>query len=70
MKRGHPICVTCWMIRNPTRGLPERRLDTGSYPCCFCDERTAWGLFVRASPGSTPCRGKGGYHEMDEAMEG
>lgn len=55
---NHPMCVACWNERHPDRdpvcagGLAERSLT-----CCFCQEPTIAGIFVRADPVDVPCAG-------------
>ena len=53
----HAICERCWADRQDGRE-PVRLEDPDTETCCFCGEATMSGIYLRADPLYTPCRGK------------
>lgn len=52
----HAICDNCWDEQNPDR--PSPRTHEGSHEtCCFCSQGTISGIYVRADPKETACKG-------------
>jgi len=65
-KWTHAICNDCWDARNPNGRTPHRLKDPEPEYCCFCNEPTISGIYVRSDPEKTPCKGQGGrLHEED-----
>lgn len=55
-KWTHVVCGTCYDKMYPGRE-PARLRDVTEERCCFCDGPTNEGIFVRADPNETLCKG-------------
>lgn len=53
----HSICVECWNEKNPDRQA-HRLVEAEENKCCFCGKQHSSGIFVRADPNETPCKGQ------------
>ena len=51
---NHVLCWRCWKIWIAMHGQPGRTpirvKDSPLEPCCFCEEETDAGIFVRIDP--------------------
>lgn len=56
-KFTHSICEDCWNQRNPDR-IAHRVTDVDPEACCFCAKAHSSGIYVRANPAETPCKGQ------------
>jgi len=56
-KWNHSMCILCWRLRRGNRE-PFRLKDPKETICCFCGEKHQSGIFVRADPESTICKGE------------
>lgn len=58
----HAICAPCWNERHPERPIETTSRIVESFridePCCFCGETTSAGIYLRADPQTTLCKGE------------
>jgi hypothetical protein len=54
-KWTHPICVECYVAREPGRA-PIRVQDAPEETCCFCGKPTTDGIYCRADPTGLVCK--------------
>jgi hypothetical protein len=52
----HAICAKCYEEREPSRGATVL-LNPPVEQCCFCGQMTAGGVYYRADPATTLCKG-------------
>jgi hypothetical protein len=58
----HAACLPCYEKLHPGR-TPHRLADPEEEPCCICGGLAGSGIYVRADPASTLCKG---VHPDDE----
>jgi hypothetical protein len=57
----HNICPACWTEQEGPKGRRLRLPVPKHGPddvCCWCGEPNAYGIYKRANPEVTPCKGK------------
>lgn len=46
---NQPICLSCWLAKNPHRG-PLCVVEPDEETCCQCGEATSDGIYIRIDP--------------------